>query len=54
VWNNDIAAAAAAHSVDPDRWWTAFGAVIDRTESRFARCEPLLIVSPEASQVALA
>ena len=41
VWNNEIAAVAAAHSVDPDRWWTAFGAVIDRIESRFARYEPL-------------
>jgi len=41
VWNNQIAAVAAAHSVDPDRWWTAFGAVLDRIESRFAHYEPL-------------
>ncbi len=41
MWNNENAAVAAAHSVDPDRWWTAFGAVIDRIESRFARFEPL-------------
>ncbi len=32
---------AAAHSVDPDRWWTAYGAVIDRIAPRFARYEPL-------------
>ena len=30
-----------AHSVDPDRWWTEFGAVIDRIAPRFARYEPL-------------
>jgi SRSO17 transposase len=41
VWNKEIAAVAAAHSVDPDRWWTAYGAVLDRIESRFARYEPL-------------
>jgi len=41
VWDNENAAVAAAHRVDPDRWWTAFGAVIDRIESRFARYEPL-------------
>jgi len=41
VWNNRFAAVAAAHSVDPDRWQTAFGAVLDRIESRFARYEPL-------------
>jgi SRSO17 transposase len=41
VWNNESAAVAAAHRVDPDRWWTAFGAVLDRIESRFARYEPL-------------
>lgn len=40
-WNNESAAVAAAHRVDPDRWWTAFGAVLDRIESRFARYEPL-------------
>jgi SRSO17 transposase len=40
VWNNEDAAVAAAHSVDPERWWTAFGAVIDRVAPRFARCEP--------------
>ena len=41
VWNIESAAVAAAHSVDPDRWWTAYGAVLDRIESRFARYEPL-------------
>ena len=41
MWNNENAAAAAAHSVGPDRWWTAFGAVIDRIAPRFARYEPL-------------
>jgi hypothetical protein len=32
---------AAAHSVDPVRWQTAFGAVIDRIAPRFARYEPV-------------
>jgi hypothetical protein len=41
VWNNENAAVAAAHRVDPQRWQTAFGAVVDRIESRFARYEPL-------------
>ena len=41
MWNNEIAAVAAAHRVDPDRWWTAFGALIDRIAPRFARYEPL-------------
>ena len=41
MWNNENAAVAAAHSVDPDRWWTAFGALIDRIAPRFARYEPL-------------
>ena len=41
VWNNSLAAVAAAHSVDPVRWHEAFGAVLDRIESRFARYEPL-------------
>jgi SRSO17 transposase len=41
VSNNEDAAVAAAHSVDPDRWWTAYGAVIDRIAPRFARYEPL-------------
>jgi hypothetical protein len=40
VSNNRIAAAAAAHSVDPDRWWTASGAVIDRIAPPFTRHEP--------------
>src|SRR5882757_10221686 len=30
VWNNEMAAVAAAHSVDPDRWWTVYAAVLDR------------------------
>jgi SRSO17 transposase len=37
----EVAAVAAAHSVDPDRWWTEFSAVIDRIAPRFARYEPL-------------
>lgn len=41
VWNNKVAAVAAVHSVDPDRWLTAFGVVIDTIASRFARHEPL-------------
>jgi SRSO17 transposase len=41
VWNNEIAAMAAAHRVDPDRWWTQFGALIDRIGPRFSRYEPL-------------
>lgn len=41
MWNNQNAAVAAAHSVDPDRWWTAFGAVIDRIAPRFTRYEPV-------------
>jgi SRSO17 transposase len=40
VWNNEDAAVAAAHSVDPDRWWTGFGEVRDRISARFARHEP--------------
>ena len=41
MWNNEIAAVAAAHRVDPDRWWTQFGALIDRIGPRFSRYEPL-------------
>jgi SRSO17 transposase len=41
VWNNEITAVAAAHRVDPDRWWTQFGALIDRIGPRFSRYEPL-------------
>ncbi len=41
MWNNQNAAVAAAHSVDPVRWQRAFGAVLDCIESRFARYEPL-------------
>lgn len=41
VWNNENAAVAAAHREDPQRWQTAFGAVLDRIEGRFARYEPL-------------
>jgi SRSO17 transposase len=41
VSNNRDAAVAAAHSVNPDRWWTAYGAVIDRIAPRLARHEPL-------------
>jgi hypothetical protein len=38
--NNEIAAVAAAHRVNPDRWWTQFGALIDRIAPRFTRYEP--------------
>ena len=41
LWNDQNAAVAAAHSVDPERWWTAYDAVIDRIAPRFARYEPL-------------
>jgi SRSO17 transposase len=41
VSNNEDAAVAAALRVDPDRWWTAYGAVMDRIAPRFARYEPL-------------
>ena len=41
VSNNEDAAVAAAHRVDPGRWQVAFGAVIDRIAPRFARYEPL-------------
>jgi SRSO17 transposase len=34
-------ALAAAHSIDVDRWWDGFGAVLDRIAPRFARYEPL-------------
>jgi SRSO17 transposase len=37
----EYAAVAAAHSVDPKRWWTEFSAVTDRIAPRFARYEPL-------------
>ena len=40
VWNNQNAAVAAAHRVDPDRWWDGFAEVMDRIGSRFARYEP--------------
>jgi hypothetical protein len=41
VSNNRIAAVAAAHRIDPDRWREAFTGVLDVIESRFARYEPL-------------
>jgi hypothetical protein len=37
----ELAAVAAVHSADPDRWWAEFSALIDRIEPRFARYEPL-------------
>jgi SRSO17 transposase len=36
-----LAAVAAVHSVDPNRWQAEFSAVIDRIAPRFARPEPL-------------
>ncbi len=41
VSNNRVAAVAAAHRIDPDRWRAAFTGVLDVIESRFARYEPL-------------
>ena len=41
VWNNQIAAVAAAHRIDVDRWTAAFSEVIDLIAPRFARYEPL-------------
>src|SRR6516225_5606603 len=41
VTTTELAAVAAAHSVDPDRWWTEFSAVLDRIGPRFHRYEPL-------------
>jgi len=40
VWNIENAAVAAAHSVNPHRWWDGFGEVIDRISGRFSRYEP--------------
>jgi SRSO17 transposase len=40
VWNKEDAAVAAAHSVNPDRWWAGFGLLMDRIGGRFARHEP--------------
>jgi hypothetical protein len=37
----EVGAAAAAHSLDADRWWTEFGTVIDRIAPRFSWYEPL-------------
>ena len=34
-------ALAAAHSIEPDRWWDSFGALLDRIAPRFSRYEPL-------------
>jgi SRSO17 transposase len=41
VKTTEVAAVAAAHSVDRDRWQTEFSAVIDRIAPRFARYEPV-------------
>ena len=37
----EVAAVAAAHSVDADRWQAEFSAVLDRIAPRFRRYEPL-------------
>ena len=37
----ELAAAAAAHSVDVERWRVGFDEVLDRAASRFSRCETL-------------
>lgn len=34
-------ALAAEHSIDPDRWWEGFGALIDRIAPVFRRYEPV-------------
>src|SRR6516162_5370327 len=41
VTTTEVAAVAAAHSVDPDRWQSEFSAVLDRIAPRFCRYEPL-------------
>jgi SRSO17 transposase len=41
VWNNRVAAVAAAHSVDARRWKIAFDAAVDRIAPRFTRYEPV-------------
>ncbi len=40
VWNKEDAAVAAAHIVDPDRWWTGFSELLDRIGGRFTRHKP--------------
>ena len=45
VWNNSLAALAAARSVDPVRWQRGFSAVVDRIAPRFARYEPLRLAA---------
>jgi SRSO17 transposase len=41
VKTSELSAAAAAHSVDLDRWRAGFDEVLDRVASRFVRCETL-------------
>lgn len=41
MWSHENAALAAAHRIDPDRWWDGFGVVLDRIVPRFARAEPV-------------
>jgi len=41
VNTSELAAVAAVHSVDLDRWLSEFSAVMDRIAPRFARYEPL-------------
>jgi DDE superfamily endonuclease len=41
VKTTELAAVAAAHSVDPVRWQSEFSAVLDRIAPRFRRYEPL-------------
>jgi SRSO17 transposase len=41
VKTTEVAAVAAAHSVNPDRWQAEFSAVIDQIAPRFRRYEPL-------------
>lgn len=40
VWNNEDAAVAAVHRVDPRRWSDGCGALVDRLGPLFPRFEP--------------
>lgn len=41
MWNNETAAVAAAHRINPGRWQAGFGEVLDRLAPLFPRYEPL-------------
>ena len=40
VKTTTISALAAEKSIEPDRWWDEFGALLDRIRPRFRRYEP--------------